>query len=240
MPKTVVAMPTAAPTIKSLRYIVVILLVFVVIWNTPLVLAQTEVPVNFVKGNGAEVTQEDIDNALKKLNDDVFKKCDIKFTSKSLNPINDATVPQNPLEGGQDKWTKDMQDVEKAGRKAAGVASNELVVIIVDNFKNPNGPHPRINGITSGTSILIADPFSVGQNTLGGVEFFQALGHELGHALGLGHKLLKSDEKIENQVNGEYGPPNLMAREGATDNTQLTDDQCDELKKGAKKFENKK
>ena len=196
------------------------------------------IPVDFVQGNKAEVTADAIDAALAKLNE-IFRGCCIVFTRNSFSPINDPNAPATPTEEGQDKWTKDMTTVANAGEKAAKTVAtpSKLVVVIVQNFNNASRPgHSNINGITGGSTVLIADPFHVGANTMGGEEFWHTLAHELAHALGLGHKVLKSDAKYPSQQNGEYTAPNLMAREGVPANTELTSDQCDELKKGARKF----
>ena len=218
------------------------LLVLAGLFGGAVALAQTKVPVNFVKGNDAGVTSDQVDAALIKVNE-VFKPCDIQFTNNSFVPINDANAPVTPAEEGADKWTKDMGDVAKAGRAAVKDADEKgkqgkLVVVVVKNFKNAD-PHRQssINGIDSGSTVLLADPFDVEANTGGQEEFWHTLAHELGHAVGLGHSVLKSDKDYANQANGEYTGPNLMAREGVIGNTELTKDQCDEAKKGAKKYE---
>jgi hypothetical protein len=111
-------------------------------------------------------------------------------------------------------------------------------VKIVHNFQSKDkqpGDSASINGITINGTILIADPSDVGKNTQGGEEFWHALAHELGHALGLGHKVLPSDKDYKHQKDGEYTQPNLMAPDSDARNksNDLTPDQIDVLKKAA-------
>ncbi|MDQ6886934.1 MAG: hypothetical protein M3068_06525 [Gemmatimonadota bacterium] len=198
------------------------------------------VPVDFVKGDGAHVSDDGIDSALAEINK-VFERAGIKFTRNTVSTITDPTVPKTPTDNGPNApLTDEERKVAEAGEKSAKEQPNnaKLTVVIVEDFKGAT-PHqkPAAGKTVVGKGpVLIADPFRTEARSLGMVPFWVVLAHELGHALGLTHKVLDSDKNYANQQNGQYKAPNLMGNPEDKDSTELTEDQIKELRKGAQRF----
>jgi len=200
----------------------------------------TTVPVDFVKGKGADISNDGIDSALTEINK-VFEKAGIKFTRNTVSTLADSTVPQNPTDNGPNApLTDDEKKVADAGEKTAKAQpdNGKLTVIIVEDFKGATPAQKPAAGktVVGKGPVLIADPFHTEAKSLGMVPFWVVLAHELGHALGLTHKVLNSDKNYAHQQNGQYTAPNLMGNPEDRDSTELTEDQIKELQKGAHRF----
>lgn len=196
------------------------------------------IELDFVINRGAEITPEDIDEALKKVNE-AFAKSGVGFARKTSTPVNDPNLPEVPENAGADKSSGDQQKIAGEAEKVAKGLSNPHGVItikVVKNFHDPDNPnHSSIQGITIGRTILVADPLDIGKNTMGREPFSHVLTHELGHRLGLGHAVLPSDKDYPHQTDGHYDTPNVMSPEygGGADPDEFTPDQVAVIKKHA-------
>ena len=199
------------------------------------------IPVDFVKGKGADASDDALDKALAKINE-VFAGAGITFKKNTVSQFPDSsTAPRTPVDHGPNApFSKDEQSVADAGVKTAGQqpGAGKLVVVIVEDLVSSNGRSSAVGGktVVGAGPVVIADPFHVEGRSLGAVPFWIVLAHELAHALGLTHRVLPSDKNYQHQKAGRYTAPNLMGDpEGATD-TELTKDQIDVLKAAAPKF----
>jgi hypothetical protein len=196
------------------------------------------IEIDFVINRGAEVTPEEIDEALKKVNE-AFAKSGVGFSRKTTTPANDPNIPEVPENAGADKASKEQNEVAGEAEKVVKGLPNPHGVItikIVENFHDADNPnHSAIQGITIGRTIIVADPFHIGKNTMGREPFSHVLTHELGHRLGLGHNVLPSDKDYPHQTHGHYDAPNAMSPEygGGTDPDEFTPDQIEVIKKNA-------
>lgn len=205
--------------------------------------AEHVIELDFVVNRGADISAEDIDAALKKLNK-TFEKSGIGFHRKTLTPVNDPKLPEFPKEGGENNASDDQKAVAKEAEKIAkGLPAphGSVTVKVVENFQDPNRPNNQISsiqGITIGNTIVIVDPDHIRKNTLGSEDFAHTLAHELGHRLGLDHQALKSDKDYKHNDKGTYESPNVMApgfsKTGEPD--EFTQDQIDVIKKNAEKL----
>ena len=198
-----------------------------------------DLTLDFFVNKGAELSKEDIDKAIEKLKE-VFKPAGITFSPGTVTPLDNPQLPKDPLNAGKDKSTAEQDKCAKEAEAEAKKLKKpgHIIVKVVHNFRDPDKPEGNsstVNGITINGTIVIASPDSIEMNKQGAETFGHALAHEVGHSLGLKHKLLPSDKDIKNQTNGEYADPNLMAPDADERNkcNDLTKDQVEELKKAA-------